>query len=57
VIADSLRSNQDGVLITEVNIDRSFYDASEPFREQAMAGKLHSGEVRDDKRSIDRKTF
>ena len=45
LIQNTLPMNRPGILISEVDIHREYYDASEPFREDAMNGKLNSGET------------
>jgi len=44
LIQHKLPANQPGVLISEIKPTDSFYDASRHFREDAMDGKLSSGE-------------
>lgn len=55
LIQNKLPSNEAGILISDMDISRKFYDASEPFRSKAIEGKLNSGEVVTDPRSVDRK--
>ncbi|MER7014392.1 carbon-nitrogen hydrolase family protein [Saccharopolyspora sp. NPDC000359] len=49
-----LRRNHPGVLITEVDTGADLYDSTAAWRDRAMAGVLHSGDLVDDARSRDR---
>ena len=51
LIAKKLRANESGLLISEVDIGVKYYDASKPFRMDAIKGKLNSGEIVEDERS------
>lgn len=53
MIMNTLPANQAGVMVNEVDTTRDYYDASRPFRLNAINGILHSGEVVDDPRSND----
>ncbi len=53
-IAGRLEVHVPGVLISDVDPSLELWDASGPWRERAMQGKLHSGELVDDPRSRDR---
>lgn len=53
VITGKLRRGVAGVLISKVDTDDKFYDAS-TFRDRAMKGVLHSGKLVKDKRSAAR---
>lgn len=53
-VAGRLEVHVPGVLISEVDPSLELWDASAPWRERAMQGKLHSGELIDDPRSLDR---
>ena len=55
--AGSLRFHRPGIMVNRIDISESYYDASEPFREGAMSGTLHSGELVDDPRSEDRRSL
>ena len=55
LIKNKLSLNEPGVLISEVDINKKYYDASRAYRENAMNGKLNSGETIKDDRSDDRK--
>lgn len=50
-IVGQLRLHRPGVLLTDMPLDPSFFDAPRPWREAAMNGQLHSGELVDDPRS------
>jgi len=52
-IMGKLTKHKPGVLITDMPLDPTFFDAPGPWRERAMCGVLHSGELRDDPRSSD----
>ncbi len=54
LVQNKLTANFPGVLISEVDINTKYYDASEPFRSDAMNGKLNSGEVVPNNRSDNR---
>jgi predicted amidohydrolase len=45
LIQNKLSDNIPGILISEVDINMEYYDASKPFRKDAIKGKLNSGEV------------
>jgi len=51
-IVGRLKKHRPGVLITEMAI-RTYFDAPGPWRERAMSGQLHSGELAEDARSAD----
>lgn len=53
-LAEQLERHQAGVLVGCADRTRDFWDASEPWRDRAMQGRLHSGEVVSDPRSQDR---
>jgi len=57
LIADKLPANKPGLLISELDIHKKYYDASKPFRQDAINGKLNSGEIIDDARSKDRRSI
>jgi predicted amidohydrolase len=52
-ILGQLRRHQTGLLLTEMRIDPTLFDAPGPWREAAMNGQLHSGCLIDDPRSRD----
>ena len=55
LVQNKLPLNEPGILISDVDINTSFYDASRPYRENAINGKLNSGDTLQDPRSTDRK--
>jgi len=57
LVQNKLPVNIPGVLISGADISEKFYDASGEFREDAMKGKLNSGETVDDPLSRDRTTI
>jgi predicted amidohydrolase len=56
LIQNKLPANEAGILISDMDISRKYYDASKPFRRNAIEGKLNSGEVVTDPKSVDRKS-
>jgi predicted amidohydrolase len=56
LVKNILTANEPGILISEVDINKKYYDASGAYRENAMNGKLNSGETIIDDRSLNRKT-
>jgi hypothetical protein len=52
-IVGRLKLHKPGVLVTDMVLDPSFFDAPGPWREAAMNGQLHSGTLVDDPRSAD----
>ncbi|MCH7687890.1 MAG: carbon-nitrogen hydrolase family protein [Planctomycetes bacterium] len=52
-IVGKLKVHRPGVLITEMAMDKNFFDAPGPWRESAMNGRLHSGKTVKDRRSAD----
>lgn len=57
LIQSKLKVNKPGILISEIDISEKFYDASRPFRSDAMNGKLNSGETINDSRSENRTIY
>ena len=53
-IMGRLQLHRPGVLITDMTLDPDLYDAPGLWRDRAMNGKLHSGELVHDPRSVDR---
>ena len=49
LIQNKLTLNKPGILISVVDLSEKFYDASKPFRKNAMNGILHSGGDKDSK--------
>lgn len=52
-IMGRLRLHKPGVLITDMTLDPKLFDAPGPWRDAAMNGQLHSGDLVDDARSAD----
>jgi predicted amidohydrolase len=48
LVQNKLTPNIPGILISDIDISEEFYDASKEFRNDAMKGKLNSGETIDD---------
>ena len=57
LVQNSFTQNVPGILISNVDISKQFYDASKPFRNDAIDGKLNSGELVKDQRSVDRNSI
>ena len=55
LIQNKLQANEPGVLISDLNTESRYYDASNPYRLDAINGKLNSGECINDPKSTDRK--
>ena len=53
-IEGQLSRNRPGIMINTVDLSRTYYDASAPFRDSAIRGALHSGKCVRDARSADR---
>lgn len=49
-----LRRNVPGVLISTVDTDEALYDSTAAWRDRALNGVLHSGDLVSDPRSTDR---
>jgi predicted amidohydrolase len=54
LVAAKLVLNRPGVMVNVVDTKKKYYDASRPYRLDAIGGKLHSGTPVDDPRSTDR---
>ena len=52
-IVNKLPLHKPGVLITDMDMSADYFDAPKPWRERAMNGQLHSGEIVNDPRSAD----
>ena len=57
LIGGKLIADEAGILISTIDTSKKYYDASKPFRADAIQGKLNSGQTIDDVRSRDRKIF
>jgi predicted amidohydrolase len=56
VTTGRLRRNRPGVLVSTIDTDEAVYDSTEAWRQRAMDGTLHSGNLVEDQRSRDRRT-
>lgn len=54
LVQNKLTSNLPGILISDIDISKNYYDASKPYKLDAINGKLNSGECVDDTRSANR---
>jgi predicted amidohydrolase len=52
---NKLTDNVPGILISDVDLSKNYYDPSRPFRQDAINGKLNSGQTVNDPKSADRK--
>jgi predicted amidohydrolase len=52
LIVGQLKLHKPGILVTRMVLDPSFFDAPGPWRDAAMNGQLHSGELVNDPRSV-----
>ncbi|ANM31442.1 carbon-nitrogen hydrolase [Acidobacteria bacterium Mor1] len=57
VITGKLARNRAGVLISDVDPSADLYDSTKAWRRRAMKGQFHSGSLRRDPRSKERKAF
>ncbi len=57
LIVNKLPANHAGILISQIDLSKKYNDASKPFRLDAINGKLNSGDVINDSRSLDRKSY
>jgi len=57
LVQNKLTTNVPGILISDIDISRDYYDAGRPFRLDAINGKLNSGNCVDDPKSRDRKSY
>lgn len=51
LVQNKLAVNTPGILISDIDINTGYYDASEPYRSDAMNGKLNSGTIIPENRS------
>jgi predicted amidohydrolase len=56
-IANKLKPDHPGVLIAEIDVSKKYYDASAPFRAEAINGKRNSGDTVDDEKSRNRTDY
>jgi deaminated glutathione amidase len=57
LVQNKLTENVPGILISDLDISKRYYDASNPYRLDAINGKLNSGETVQDPMSVDRKSL
>jgi predicted amidohydrolase len=57
LVQNKLAMNVPGVLISDIDTGRKYYDASRAFRQDAMSGKLNSGETVSDPLSQDKRNY
>lgn len=57
LIQQRLETDQPGVMVNRVNTQKKYYDASRAFRQQSIAGTLHSGDLVEDYRSESRTSY
>jgi predicted amidohydrolase len=57
LIQGKLEPNEPGILISTIDIEEKYYDASRNFRPDAIDGKLNSGSTVDDPLSNDRQSY
>jgi predicted amidohydrolase len=57
LVSKKLPANKPGILISSIDITEKFYDASKPYRLDAIGGKLNSGDVVEDPKSKDRTSY
>ena len=57
LIQNKLTENEPGVLISDLDVSKQYYDASKPYRLDAINGKLNSGESVRDPKSVNRKSL
>jgi predicted amidohydrolase len=52
-----LEANKPGILMSEIDIRKKYYDPSRAYRKETIEGKLNSGTVVDDPKSKDRSSY
>jgi len=57
LVEQKLPSNRAGILYADIDINKRYYDASKPYRMDAINGKLNSGRNVMDERSTDRRSY
>lgn len=57
LISKKLPANQAGIMISSIDVTKKYYDASSTYRMDAIQGKLNSGEVISDPKSLDRTSY
>jgi len=57
LVLKKLPANKPDILISSIDITKNYYDASRPFRMDAIGGKLNSGDVINDPKSKNRTSY
>jgi len=57
LIQNKLMKNEPGILISDLDLTRQYYDAAKAFRREAIDGKLNSGETVKDPKSENRRSL
>jgi predicted amidohydrolase len=57
LVQNKLTENVPGILISDIDLSENYYDASKPYRLEAINGKLNSGECVEDPKSQDRRSL
>jgi len=57
LVQNKLTENEPGVLISDLDISKQYYDPSKPYRLDAINGKLNSGVCIEDPKSVNRKSL
>ena len=57
VVTGKLEPERPGILVTEIDPERAFYDSTKAWRDRASGGVFHSGTLVDDPRSDARDEF
>lgn len=57
VVTGKLVKNQESILLTEADPEKEYYDSTKHWRDRAMNGIFHSGNLVDDRRSKHRNVF
>jgi len=57
LVQNKLSENVPGILISDIDISTNYYDASKPYRLDAINGKLNSGQCVEDPKSANRKNL
>ena len=52
-----LEANKPGILLSEIDIRKKYYDPSRAYRKETIEGKLNSGAIVDDPKSKDRSSY
>jgi len=57
LVQNKLTENVPGILISDIDVSTNYYDASKPYRLDAINGKLNSGICVEDPKSVNRKSL